>query len=651
MGSEDVDVILHIIRDHPWCDAWQIAGLTGIPERTVYRWLGKMTKNGLVWHTRVGVPDVYGQVYALGRAGLIRLSGGIEIAEPYARAFGLHPTGLGQSLLRVRALAWVRNLLVSLLEMGQTLEWAITPARVTVGSNPLVLDGRGVVSPHAGRYLEFGVLADAGGASVRGWGKRINRFLSWAEKRCDEGIEAPVLILLTSQGIRAAKFVALWREVVESRAQSTYSRLFAAGIDDLMEIGGAAWMTSNGDKDRYLWEGAVGNARPVARLWPKLERSRGIRGALGACYLHGRLGGRAVLEAFQKITGEQWAMMEAVAGWPLLQGSELATLLGWQNGRASRAMKGLLDLGVVEATSLPGRESEGRLHLSPMGIQLLAATNGMGARHFGRARHWPVGQSGPVELKLGAFNYAVNHTLLAFKFVIGLRDLADWWWEAGYYHRLAIWDSSPEAVRYYYTRKGKLRYLLPDTGGVYQVGSVIYPFVLEVDRDRGHLNRLQEKFRRYYRARMMPGPLETGPFPRVLVLCATEGRARQVNQVICELAVEFDEPVLDAMITTLDRVLFAGARDEFDGSVTRIEHQGPGRPVEASIWPDLREWRLAGEDFDRVTWCFPELAPSRKQEHLRPMDLNQMHLEIRREGKMVRAQRARRRQERLEREV
>ena len=42
-----------------------------------------------------------------------------------------------------------------------------------------------------------------------------------------------------------------------------------------------------------------------------------------------------------------------------------------------------------------------------------------------------------MRLHLGAYDYAAQHTLLTVEFMIGLRRLADWWWEAGYFHRLA----------------------------------------------------------------------------------------------------------------------------------------------------------------------------------------------------------------------
>jgi hypothetical protein len=230
------------------------------------------------------------------------------------------------------------------------------------------------------------------------------------------------------------------------------------------------------------------------------------------------------------------------------------------------------------------------------------------------------------------------------EFVLGLRRLADWWWEQGYFHRLVIWDGV-ECVRRYRDARGRRRFLRPDSGGVYQVGRKVYPFLLEVDLDRGHRDRLVSRFRRYYQSRRFPGPTEIGPMPRLLVLCATEGRARQVDEVLVELAEEAGEPVLDAAITTLERIYFPG-RFRYDGRVERVEGNDGGRPLRPRMWPGLREWRLAGEDFGRLTWCFPGLDPRRKDEALRPPDLQRLEREVRREIRASRAQRERRRRER-----
>jgi hypothetical protein len=644
VSGEGTEQLLHVVRDHPWCDAWQLAGLSGVPLRTVYRRLGEMGREGLVWSLRVGVPDVQGRLVAPGRRGLIRLAGGPRVAEGYARAFGLDPMGLGRALLRVRALSWARNLLVSLLDRGQHLAWAISPARVPVGRRSLVLDARGVAAPWPGCHVSFGVLADTGGIAVEGWAGWLRLFLSWAGAQDQEGGGRPALLVLTTYAARAAQLAALWRDLAAGRRGEARAQLFVAAVDELA-AGQAGWVTCGGDR-HYLWEGTRGGPAPPPRPWPEIEPGRGARGGgLGACTLQGTLGGRRVLRAFRELSRGDWPVLEAVASWPLLRSAELAALLGRQAGQTARSTGRLVRLGVVEATELGGREGQRRLHLSPAGIRLLAATHGMRGRRFGRARRWPVGQSGPVRLYLGAYRYAVRHTLLAVEFVVGLRRLADWWWEAGYLHRLVIWDSV-ECVRRYEDVRGRRRFLVPDSGGVVQIGREVYPFLLEVDRDRGHRDRLVSKLRRYYEGRRVPGPLEIGPLPRLLVVCRSEGRARQVNAVLVELARERQEPVLDAALTTLERIRFPGRFDQFDGRVERVGADGPGRPVAPGMWPGLRQWRLAGEGFGRPTWCFPALDPGRREAARRPVDWLELDREVRRGVRAGRAQRARRRRER-----
>jgi hypothetical protein len=55
---------------------------------------------------------------------------------------------------------------------------------------------------------------------------------------------------------------------------------------------------------------------------------------------------------------------------------------------------------------------------------------------------------------------------------------------------------------------------------------------------------------------------------------------------------------------------------------------------------------MAGEGFGRPTWCFPGLAPDGRYQALRPMDLQELDEEVRRETHMRRAQQERRRRER-----
>lgn len=182
------------------------------------------------------------------------------------------------------------------------------------------------------------------------------------------------------------------------------------------------------------------------------------------------------------------------------------------------------------------------------------------------------------------------------------------WWEQGYFHRLVIWDSV-ECIRRYLNARGHRRFLRPDSGGAYQVGQEVYPFLLEVDRDRGHRDRLVSKFRKYYDSRRYPGPLETGPMPRLLIVCCAEGRARQVNEVLVELAQELEEPVLDAAITTVERVRFPG-RFGYDGRVERIESDGPSQDAEHVA----RSARVAdgGGGFRPADLVFPRAGAGRE---------------------------------------
>jgi DNA-binding MarR family transcriptional regulator len=353
------------------------------------------------------------------------------------------------------------------------------------------------------------------------------------------------------------------------------------------------------------------------------------------------LGGNAVREAFLGLDSRGWHCLEAIASWPLLRVLDLALLLNWQSGQVAASLAELRDADLIGQITLPHDEVSRRYVLSSLGIRVLAATQGMRARPYGKARVWPVGQQGRVELQLRQYVDASRHTLLALEFMIGLRRLADWWWEQGYYHRLVIWDSH-ESVRYYRDRLGRQRFLRPDSGGVYQIGEEVYPFLIEVDLDSGHVQRREAKFERYYLSRHRPGPTEVGPMPRLLIICETEGRARLINETLVRLAHRLEVPVLEAYITTVERVHFPGEMKQ-DGDVSARHAQNePGRPLKPRMWPGQRQWRRAGSRFDRLTWCFEGLRPSDRHAALRPFDLIGLAREVERQSRMQKARRGRR---------
>ena len=666
--EEDLDRILGILRDHPWSSAWHLAELSQLPIRTVYRHLDEMARRGWIWSLQVGMPDVKGRIYAPGREGLIHLAGGRDLAWPYAQRMGLDPLSLGKSLMRVRALTWARNWLVSVLQRGGHLVWAVSPARIPVGSRVLFLDMFGVISPWPGLYVTFGMIADTGGVSVKGWGERLGLFLTWAGGiYASERSDCPLLLVLTPWDRRARQWVRLWGAVIARRRQAmekVYERPSRPGgrqvrpealelrrrmtglpLENLVDFrvisldrlgAGGAWLTPYGP--RYLWEALHGSNRPFPREYREGGPAPSSRGdGLGGCMLPRSLGGSLALQSFLRMNEQDWRVMEAVASWPLLRGGELAVFLGMQTGRVAQVLRHLDGMGLVQ------RDSDRRWSLSPLGIQIMAAVSGMRVRQFGRARHWPVGRSGEVRLHLGAYRYASRHTDLVVKFVMGLRQWAIWWQKMGYLCHLVIWDSV-ESQHEYVDVEGNIRFLRPDSEGEIRIGNRNLYFFLEVDRDRGHEERLREKFSHYYEYRRSPGVLESGMMPRLLVVCSTEGRARQINGVLLDLARERGEPVLDAMIAPLDRLWFTGIRDDIDGTVRpERKERGKGRSPSPSIWPDAPEWRPAGEGFSTSvpTWCFPEMAPGWIQrEAMLPPGIQEEKL--RRREALSRAQRRRR---------
>jgi hypothetical protein len=216
-----------------------------------------------------------------------------------------------------------------------------------------------------------------------------------------------------------------------------------------------------------------------------------------------------------------------------------------------------------------------------------------------------------VALRTAHYLLAYEHTVLMAEFFLGLRRLAEEQWrDLNRNHQLLIWDSV-ECRRDFWDERGR-QTLLPDAGGVYQVGRETYEFWLEVDRGhsvgKGHGESLRRKYERYYLYRRRPDAIYGGTMPRLLIVTPTFGRARQVQRIILELAQERGEPPLEAYVATLED-LWREPERLSDGSLVPRSgvNAGRGRPARKVMWPGLRVWRRV-DDFASLTWCFEGLG-------------------------------------------
>jgi hypothetical protein len=610
--EDDIKQLLWALRDHPWADATHLSCLCGIPRRTTYRRLRSMQEDALVWKVSVGVPGVASSLHALGRKGIEALAGGSKLASRYARAFGLDASGLGRVVVRVEELTWARNLLTSLGKLGQSIEWAVSPAFADSNGRSLPFSALACVSPIAGRYVLAGIIADTGGVTVGSLEPRLRKALRWLGRVRGRG-ETGGVVVVTSNAYRAAQVGGLAQYLGQKLGGDPW--LYVAGVEHLAEEP-RSWLVPGGGAAVYLWEGLRAGGICPEREWPVLERGKEARGGpVGTCMVPSYLGGKRVQKAFLDLKSGQWNMLRAVASWPLLRVSDLALLLSEPTGRVAGRLGELGGMDLVDGVDLDEADEEGnRYVLTPTGMKLMGATQGMRARKYAKSRLWPVGQTGPVKLRLGPYRRAQEHTAWALEFMAGLRALADQMWEEGYYHRLLVWDSH-ESAMWFWDDDNRRRLIRPDGGGVYQIGTEMYRFVLEVDRDSG-AKRRRWKWGKYYERRSRPGPTEMGGMPIALAVCQTEGRARKVLETLEKIAAERGEPVLEAYVTTADLVRFAG---EFvvGGEVVRSDgSDGGGRPVEARMWPGEKVWRRAGTS--RLTWCFSGLRPSQRYPALRP---------------------------------
>jgi hypothetical protein len=403
---------------------------------------------------------------------------------------------------------------------------------------------------------------------------------------------------------------------------------------------------------------------------------------------------------FLSLSGKEWRVLNQVGTWPLLRSGDLARLANYGTtgaGLYAGMLQDLTERGLVRVVrredaeralkelhhaQLEGKLAEAddpivhvklmsrmlkledelaepdttptsvkRYVLSPRGLRLLAAARGMSPLAYGRARHWPVGYTKVcgervVDLRIKRLLLSWDHTQLANEFFLGLRRLAERQWAMGRNHRLLIWDSW-ECRRWYHGPNGK-RLVLPDGGGVYQIGDEAYDFWLEIDREShltgSHTRALRRKFERFYLYRQRPDSLHGRSMPRILLVARQIGRAQAVRDIIMSLARERGEPPLSAYITTLDDIWLGSEREE-DGTLVprRQAPEGPGRPPRKRMWPGLKAWRRA-DQFGRYTWCFEGLGrmPPGTQ---RAIDRHQLRREVRAHTNRSRAQRQRRQRE------
>jgi len=554
-----------------------------------------------------------------------------------------------------------------------------------------------------GRYVPFVVLADPGGLAVEGYGGIFRSFSRWAGGAGFAGDVRPVLVMLTTYTRRALQLSVLWRDVTW-RLESTHLDMFVAVFDELAG-NPVGWWRGGMAEQGPLWSGCHGSRVAISRPWPSLAPRSGSRPVriqdLDAWLQEREHGLRRLVRAFLALSGKEWGVLEQIARWPLLRSGDLALLGGhsdggkgfvagavqklegqglvkvvWESdairrglelqraqlrGRLAKATEDVsrekLEKRLVQVESalrdLPEEgQGEKRHAISHLGLDLLAATRAMPPLAYGRARLWPVGYEEVdgkrvVILRIARYLLAYQHTLFINEFFLGLRRLAEEQWHRLYRnHQLLIWDSV-ECARWFWDERGRQR-LLPDAGGVYQIGQEVYEFWLEVDRGHSvggkHGQALRRKYERYYLYRRRPDAIYGGRMPRLLIVTRQLGRARQIRQVIVDLARERGERPLRAYIATLDDVWREPERLP-DGTVQPRsgDGDGTGRPARKMMWPGLRAWRRV-DDFNTLTWCFEGLGrmPPGTQ---RGLDLGTLSRETQAHSRRSAAQRRRRRAE------
>lgn len=683
---------------HPWSTASHVAGLTGIQLSSVYYYLGQLIDGDLV--QTASVPLVRSRLHAPSSAGIVKLAGGRRKARSYARALGLDSYHLAGALLRARALSWARDFLVELATSvtGGRLQWAISPHRVSVGRRLLKLDAYGSAL-WLGNYHRFAVLADPGGLSVQGYLPMFKMFLRWCFGSAFGGAgDRPVLVMLTTYNLRAQQLLSAWNAELRKSDRNADTEFFVGLSGPGVERSASRWWRGGEASKGALWRGFRGSHTAIPRPQPSLvssPSSRRVRVQDVHQWMAGTQRGQ-VLNSYLALSGQAWRVLNQVGRWPLLRSGDLAllgnygttgaglyagileelterglvnvvrkedadrALLSMQHaqlmGRVDRAKDPASRVTLItralevedQLSRAPGDPTSVRRYvLSPSGLELLAAVRGMSPLAYGRARLWPVGYeeidgTRVVVVRIKRLLLSWHHTLLVNEFFLGLRRLAEAQWAMERTHRLLIWDSW-ECRRWFFERNRR-QVLLPDSGGVYQVGREVYDFWLEMDRGvhltGEHTKTLKRKIERYYLYRHRPDRLHDKSMPRLLFVTRQLGRAQLVRDAVMALAAERREPPLPVYITTLDDIWLWSEKGS--GGVLEPRHQrptGPGHPRLKRMWPGLKLWRRA-DDFGHFTYCFEGLdrMPPGTQ---RGLHLGHLRREVRAHTNRSRAQRKR----------
>jgi hypothetical protein len=388
--------------------------------------------------------------------------------------------------------------------------------------------------------------------------------------------DLPILLVVTSDGGRAAAWLALLEEVRRRRAEAPLTACIAtweglrAGLEVLAREAGK----SSPQPAQLVQRVRLRPARPRRRPMYALPRLVGeglcvasppdVAGSLGRVALYLSAADRALLD----IAGRH----------PFLTPDRLAVVLGWSSDAVQRRLRRLMDRGLMRLLA----PSELRMapaglklvELTAPGLTLVAAQQGLprgaairvnGLAGGGPAR--PLGARRKLTMQLA-------HTLGADDVFVRLVATARALAAAGGDDALVEWRGAAGCSR---------RHVRPDGYGVYRHDGRLYGFFLEYDRGTMSARDYREKFaayHAYWASRRFERDYDG--FPTILVVAVNDAAEQRIAEVVSAAAIG-RAPGLPVLLTAEWRI----SRDPTNarGLLGPIWREPEGGSVDRQCWP------------------------------------------------------------------
>jgi hypothetical protein len=337
--------------------------------------------------------------------------------------------------------------------------------------------------------------------------------------------DIPALLVATSDGRRAAAWLALLEEVRRGRAEAPFTACIAtwdglrAGLEVLARQAGEGGQLA----ERLVQRVRLRPGRRVRRA-SALPRLVGDALVYPATRPHVDDGlGRVALG----LSAADRALLDLVGRHPFLTLDRLATVLGWPREAVRRRWGRLLDQGLMRllAPGELGKAAAGAelVELTAAGLALVAAQQGLPLGAAIRANGLAGG--GP-ERPLGArrkLTLQLAHTLGADDIFVRLVATA---------RSLAVAGGDDALVEWRGAAGCSHRHVRPDGYGIYRHGGRLYGFFLEYDRGTMSARDYRKKFaayHTYWTSRRFERDYDG--FPTILVVAVNDAAEKRIAAV------------------------------------------------------------------------------------------------------------------------